>query len=110
MPPIPEPEARQKFDAALVAAGWVVQDRAGMNLAAGPGLTVRQCSIASGHGFTAYRFFVHGNAVGVPEAKPARYVLSYWVVTKDRGPEVNVQKVALRDLGMSEDIDIGDGE
>lgn len=37
-PQTPEQLAREHIDAALVAAGWVVQNRAEMNLAAGPGV------------------------------------------------------------------------
>lgn len=35
--PDPEALARQAIDAQLAAAGWVVQDRAALNLHAGPG-------------------------------------------------------------------------
>lgn len=35
MSPTPEQEARQRIDAALGAAGWLMQDRADVNLAAG---------------------------------------------------------------------------
>lgn len=35
MSPTPEEEARQYIDAALEAAGWLMQDRADVNLAAG---------------------------------------------------------------------------
>jgi type I restriction enzyme R subunit len=41
MSPTPEQSARQQIDAALEAAGWIVQDRAAMNLAAAPGVAVR---------------------------------------------------------------------
>jgi hypothetical protein len=37
MSPTPEQRARLDIDTALAAAGWVVQDRAQMNLAAGRG-------------------------------------------------------------------------
>ncbi len=69
MSPTPEQKARQDIDAALEDAGWVVQDRAAMNLAAGPGVAVREFRMASGHGFADYLLFVNGKAVGVLEAK-----------------------------------------
>ncbi len=71
MTPPPEQEARQFIDAALEAAGWLVQDRADVNLAAGPGVAVREFKMASGHGFADYLLFVQGKAVGVLEATPA---------------------------------------
>ena len=76
MTPTPEQEARQHIDAALEAAGWVLQDRAEMNLAAGHGVAVREFKMASGHGFADYLLFVQGKAVGVLEAKPAGYALT----------------------------------
>ena len=75
MSPAPEQQARQQIDAALEAAGWIVQDRAAMNLAAGPGVAVREFRMAPGHGFADYLLFVHGKAVGALEAKPAGYRL-----------------------------------
>ncbi len=71
----PEQEARQYIDAALVAAGWVLQDRANMNLTAGLGVAVREFKMAAGHGSADYLLFVDGKAVGVLEAKPAGYRL-----------------------------------
>ncbi len=44
-----------------------------MNLAAGPGVAVREFKMAPGHGFADYLLFVKGKAVGVLEAKPAGY-------------------------------------
>ena len=76
MTPTPEQRARQDIDAVLEEAGWIIQDRATMNLAAGPGVAVREFKMASGHGFADYLLFVHGKAVGVLEAKPAGYALS----------------------------------
>lgn len=76
MSPTPEQKARQDIDAALEAAGWVVQDRAEMNLAAGPGVAVRELKMAPGHGFADYLLFVNGKAVGVLEAKQAGYALT----------------------------------
>ena len=75
MSPSPEQRARQDIDAALAAAGWVIQDRAAMNLAAGVGVAVREFKMAPGHGFADYLLFVNGKAVGVLEAKPAGYTL-----------------------------------
>jgi len=72
----PEQRARAQIDAALVAAGWVIQDRASVNLAAGPGVAVREFKMAPGHGFADYLLFVQGKAVGVLEAKPAGYTLT----------------------------------
>ena len=67
--PAPEAKARELIDAALAAAGWVVQDLSAMNLAAGPGVAVREFPLASGHGFADYLLYAGGEAVGVIEAK-----------------------------------------
>ena len=76
MPLTPEQQARERIDAALAAAGWIVQDRDGMNLAAGLGVAVREFRMAPGHGFADYMLFVGGRAAGVLEAKPVGYTLS----------------------------------
>jgi hypothetical protein len=47
----PEQKARVDIDAALVAAGWILQNRDAINLAAGTGVAVREAKMASGHGF-----------------------------------------------------------
>src|SRR5512140_1014250 len=72
----PEAEARIEIDAALEAAGWVVQDRDEMNLAAAQGVAVREFKLKSGHGFADYLLFVNGKAVGVLEAKQTSTPLS----------------------------------
>ena len=72
----PEQKARVDIDAALVAAGWSLQNRDAINLAAGPGVAVREAKMASGHGFADYLLFVNGKAVGAIEAKPAGHTLS----------------------------------
>lgn len=76
MSPTPEQNARQQIDSALEPAGWIVQDRAAMNLAAGLGVAVREFPMAAGHGYADYLLFVNGKAVGVLEAKPAGYALT----------------------------------
>ena len=75
-PLTPEQQAREEIDIALVAAGWLIQDRAELNLTAGRGVAVREFPMASGHGFADYMLFVGGKAVGVLEAKPAGYPLT----------------------------------
>jgi len=80
----PEQKARTQIDAALVAAGWIVQDRDEMNLSAGRGVAVREFKLTTGHGFADYLLFVDGKAVGVLEAKPEGHTLS--------GVEVQAEK------------------
>ena len=75
-PLTPEQQAREEIDKALDAAGWLLQDRAELNLSAGPGVAVREFQMANGHGFADYLLFVEGHAVGVLEAKPAGYPLT----------------------------------
>ena len=76
MPLTPEQQARRRIDAALAEAGWIVQNRDRMNLAAGLGVAVREFRMAAGHGFADYMLFVGGEAAGVLEAKPVGYTLS----------------------------------
>jgi type I restriction enzyme R subunit len=52
----PEARARQNIDSQLTACGWVVQDRAGMNLYAGRGVAVREFPLATG--YADYLIFV----------------------------------------------------
>jgi type I restriction enzyme R subunit len=54
MSPTPEQQARVQIDRALAAAGWIIQDRAAINLAAAPGVTVREFKMALGHGLPTY--------------------------------------------------------
>jgi type I restriction enzyme, R subunit len=65
----PEELARQKIDAALVAAGWCVQNVAEANLGAGRGVAIREYPLKRGHGFADYLLHVDRKAVGVVEAK-----------------------------------------
>jgi len=46
----PEDGARVQIDAALEAAGWLVQDRDQMNVEAGPGVAVREFPLSTGFG------------------------------------------------------------
>jgi len=66
--PTPEQLAREKIDALLSAAGWIVQDFKYINLGAGAGVAVREFQTASGP--ADYVLFVNRQAVGVVEAKP----------------------------------------
>jgi hypothetical protein len=56
--------ARVEIDRQLVACGWLVQNRAEMNLYASKGVAVREFIMASGHGRSDYLLFVDGKAVG----------------------------------------------
>jgi hypothetical protein len=70
----PEARARRVIDAALANAGWLVQDRAEVNLHAGPGIAVRETPTATGP--ADYLLFLDGRACGVLEAKPEGTTLS----------------------------------
>ncbi len=69
MPRTPEARARERIDARLAEAGWVVQDRAAMNLAAGAGVAVREFQTEAGP--ADYLLFVDETPAGVVEAKRA---------------------------------------
>lgn len=72
--PTPEELARQNIDRQLTACGWVIQDRAQMNLYAGRGVAVREFPLQTGE--ADYLLFVDRKAVGVVEAKPEGTTLS----------------------------------
>ena len=72
--PRPEDSAREVIDDQLRAAGWLVQDRARLNLGAGRGVAVREFATASGP--ADYLLFVDRQAVGVVEAKKAGVTLT----------------------------------
>ena len=63
------------IDAALVAAGWIVQDRR-HEPRRRPRRGRPRVPDGPGHGFADYLLFVNGKAVGVLEAKPAGYLRS----------------------------------
>lgn len=67
----PEAKAREKIDALLAQAGWLVHDREDMNLTAGDAIAVREFKLEKGHGYVDYLLFVDGNGLGMVEAKPA---------------------------------------
>jgi type I restriction enzyme, R subunit len=64
----PEQIARDKIDAQLKAAGWIVQDKKAFNPNAGPGVVVREWTTDVGP--VDYALFIGTEAVGVIEAKP----------------------------------------
>jgi type I restriction enzyme R subunit len=65
----PEEKARESIDGKLVAAGWLIQDRADANLDAGRGVAIREVALGCGFGEADYLLFVDGQAAGVVEAK-----------------------------------------
>jgi type I restriction enzyme R subunit len=69
MPESPEARARKNIDQLLTAAGWVVQSREDVNLAAGRGVAIREFPMRPGFGEADYLLYVDGQALGVVEAK-----------------------------------------
>lgn len=69
-----EARARQKIDADLISAGWVVQSLEERNLSAGVGVAVRE--VTMGDGRVDYLLYVNQKIVGVIEAKPAGTTLA----------------------------------
>jgi len=63
----PEQIARDKIDRILISAGWVVQSRKKINLAANIGVAVREWQTAVGP--ADYVLFVDNSPVGIIEAK-----------------------------------------
>lgn len=72
--PTPEEIARQNIDRKLEQAGWLLQDRAQINLYAGRGVAVREFPLQTGE--ADYLLFADRKAVGIIEAKPEGTTLS----------------------------------
>src|SRR5271166_4455083 len=70
----PEERARQQIDLLLQQSGWIVQDRSGTNLAAGPGVAIREALLKGGE--ADYLLFAGGKAIATVEAKPEGYTLT----------------------------------
>jgi type I restriction enzyme R subunit len=68
----PEQRARERIDAQLQAAGWLVQDRAQMDIFAGEGVAIREFSLLGGEA-AGYPLYVDGQAIGV-ETQSAKYL------------------------------------
>lgn len=66
-PRLTEAEVRRIVDRMLESAGWVVQDRAALNVHAGLGVAVREMTV--GRGRADYLLYVDAKLVGVIEAK-----------------------------------------
>lgn len=65
----PEAKARETIDAALSAAGWVVQDYEACEIDAALGVAVREYPLQKKYGTADYLLYVDGSVVGVVEAK-----------------------------------------
>src|SRR5256885_9586939 len=65
----PEQKARREIDADLTSAGWLVQSRDDLDLAAGRGIAVREFAMKSGFGFADYLLYLDRKALGAVEAK-----------------------------------------
>ncbi len=71
----PEERARKKIDHLLAQAGWEVQDFKAINIAAAPGVAVREFPL-KGAGEADYLLYADGRALGVVEAKPEGHTLT----------------------------------
>lgn len=91
--PTPEENARQKIDAMLVNAGWVVQDYRQAQIHAGRGVVLRNFPLTSGHGFADYLLYIDGKAAGIVEAKKEGFTLT--------GVEVQSEKYS---KGLPQDL------
>jgi len=66
----PEEKAREKIDWQLNEAGWIVQNRDEINLAANDGVIIREFPLIGGEGYADYMLFVDRRPVGAPDDKP----------------------------------------
>ncbi len=80
--PLTEVQTRETIDAMLTASGWIVQDKAELNLDAGRGVAVREVTMASGR--ADYLLHVDAAIVGVIEAKREGTALSATAVQSSR--------------------------
>jgi type I restriction enzyme, R subunit len=69
----PEQRARQQIDSLLQQCGWIIQNRSETNLAAGPGVAIREALLKTGG--ADYLLFAGGKAIATVEVKPERYTL-----------------------------------
>jgi type I restriction enzyme R subunit len=69
----PEQKARAEIDRQLAACGWLAQDHKAMNLAAGPGIAVREFPLETGP--VDYLLYAGSKVIGVIEAKPEGHAL-----------------------------------
>src|SRR5882762_10024657 len=69
MPETPEQRARRQIDADLTAAGWLVQNRADLELTSGRGIAVREFLMKKGFGSADYLLYGDRKALGAVEAK-----------------------------------------
>jgi type I site-specific restriction endonuclease len=70
----PEEKARQQIDLLLQQAGWIIQDRSQINLAAGPGVAVREAMLKTGE--ADHFLFAADKAIATVEAKPEGHTLT----------------------------------
>jgi type I restriction enzyme, R subunit len=63
----PEQLARQQIDQKLTLAGWIIQDKARLNLYESVGIAVREMDTTTGP--ADYMLFINGQACGIIEAK-----------------------------------------
>ena len=80
----PEEKARERIDYQLNEAGWIVQNRDEINLAANDGVIIREFPLFGGEGFADYMIFVYGKPVGALEAKPEGYPVRSVEVQTDK--------------------------
>jgi hypothetical protein len=96
----PEAKAREKIDASLVQAGWLVQDRQDMNLTAGDGIAVREFKLEKRHGYVDYLLFVDHTvdliATGT-DIKPIEIVM--FMRSVQRGPSPSGRNAAATPYG-----------
>src|SRR5213079_3583085 len=73
--PSPEELAREKIDKLLTECGWIIQNRATINLSASQGVAIREALLKAGDEVD-YLLFVDGKAIGTVEAKPEGFTLT----------------------------------
>jgi type I restriction enzyme R subunit len=70
----PEAKARERIDRLFAQTGWLVQDYGAHNIAAGPGVAVREFPLTTG--FADYMLYAGAKVIGVAEAKQEGHTLT----------------------------------
>jgi type I restriction enzyme R subunit len=84
MPDKPEDKARKTIDDLLQKAGWIIQDRDGLNVSAARGVAIREFPLKSGYGFADYLLYVDGAPAGVVEAKKQGETLTGYEIQTEK--------------------------
>jgi type I site-specific restriction endonuclease len=97
----PEQRARQQIDLLLQQCGWIVQHRSETNLAAGPGVAIREALLKTGE--ADYLLFAGGKAIATVEVKPEGYSLPHTFDPKSIHTATGLSRIPSHSFGKHND-------